>query len=217
MRILRIPKEVIVDGNLFVPKRYIDNLFYYVLPVTLGVLLFYPGAVRSLQPPLGIAAEIMLLIVLFVKPFAVFFPKIRIFSRLVGLRRQLGLATFFLALAHFLYFVSLHGLLPHLSFWSALTRPSGLRSGTLALLLLAIISASSIWFIVKRLKKWWKRVQRLSYLVLPLVLLHATIMRGDSYWFMGLVLGAYIVLKGIEWYLYLRRKRRNSVARPNDR
>jgi sulfoxide reductase heme-binding subunit YedZ len=215
MGILRVTREVILDGKLFVPTRYINNALYYVLPTVLVLLLFYPDAVSYMQRPLGIAAEIMLFIVLFVKPFAVFFPGMRIFSRLVGMRRQLGLSTFFLALAHFLYFVLLSGQQPHSAFWSAVSSGGALRYGALALFLLIVISSSSIWFIIKFLKRWWKRVQRLSYLVLPLVLLHVTLVSGRSFWFMGVVLGAYVVLKGIEWYLYLEKKKGTDPKRPN--
>ncbi len=217
MGLKRIAKEFFLEGNLFVPKRLIDDFFYYVLPVTLGVLLLYPEAVRKLQAPLGVAAITMLIIVLFVKPPAVLFPKIRIFSKLVSMRRELGLATFFLALFHFLYYVAIRGMTLHTTFWEALVRPGAIRYGAWALLLLLVISASSIWFIISRLKRWWKRIQRLSYLVLPLVLIHSTLMERESWWQAIVIFSLYVILKGIEWYVYLRRKRRREMSAEPER
>jgi DMSO/TMAO reductase YedYZ heme-binding membrane subunit len=216
MSIKKIIKEVVIDGNLHIPTKYINLACYYVLPGILLVMLFIPGVPEQLQPIVGSAALWMLCLVLFVKPFAVFLPKIRLLSRLVGLRRQLGLATFILAAGHVVYLAHTWGQGIVTTIWNALKFGGSPRYAALALILLIIISLSSVPTFTQLLKRWWKRVQRLSYLVLPLVLLHAG-MNRDELWLSYTVMATYVVLKGIEWGLYIRRKRQATQANTNNK
>lgn len=209
MNIKKTLKEVVIDGNLHIPTKYINLACYYLLPGILAVMLFIPGLPEKIQGLLGSMSLWMLCLVLFVKPFAVFLPKVKLLSRLVGLRRQLGLATFILAAGHVVYLAHIWSQGIVTTIWNALKFGGSPRYAALALILLIIISLSSVPTFTQLLKRWWKRVQRLSYLVLPLVLLHAGINRDElrlSY----MVMATYVVLKGIEWGLYIRRKRRKA-------
>ncbi len=91
---------------------------------------------------------------------------------LVRLRRPLGLWCFAYTLAHLWLFLEFDMAWDWSSAWIEIGEKPYLTAGSLALLLLIPIAATSTQAMMRRLGKNWVRLHRLSYLVAILGLLH---------------------------------------------
>lgn len=135
---------------------------------------FYGAGVWS-----GRAAVTMLAIVLIPGILGRFGIQIKVTRVITFYRRQLGITTFFLSLTH--------GMLVRIIARFALGQYPLSRApifelfGTLGLSLLFMLFVTSNDTSVKRLGSWWKRLHRLVYIIVLLVLFH-TILQRVSVW-----------------------------------
>jgi len=120
--------------------------------------------------PTGEAAAILLLCALALSPLRQLFPRAPLLLRFLRRRRDIGLAAFFYAVLHLVFFVLSIGRLDYILQGLAW---ASMWTGWLAFALMLVPAAISS----DRAMRWlggrrWKRLQRLIYLVAVLVLCH---------------------------------------------
>ena len=131
-----------------------------------GNLSFNP--IQDIEQRTGRAAATLLVLSIMCTPLNTLFG----WKELLKRRRALGLYAFMYATIHVLIFIDLdYGLAWSLIFQSVFEKPYILVGATSFLLLIPLAFTSfDIW--KKRLKKNWKRLHQVVYLIAPLVILH---------------------------------------------
>ncbi|MBT4917375.1 hypothetical protein HN709_01150 [Candidatus Peregrinibacteria bacterium] len=138
----------------------------------------------------------ILIAVMLVRPLADVFPRIKIFRTLVLLRQEFGVMSALLLMAHFVGFAMMKdggviGVLMSPTYWD-LKRFFGW--GMLGLVfVIPVLLTSNKWAMIK-MKKWWKRIQKLSYVFFIFGGVHV-FMVGEESGIVG------IVLVGMFWLL----------------
>ena len=124
--------------------------------------------IQDLEQRTGRAAVTLLVLSLMCTPLNTLFG----WKELLKRRRALGLYAFMYAAIHVLIFLDLdYGLAWSLIFQSVFEKPYILVGATSFLLLIPLaVTSFDIW--KKRLKKNWKRLHQVVYLIAPLVILH---------------------------------------------
>lgn len=175
-------------------KKTLSIISYYVLPIVLAIFsLTIPD--RELFSFMGQVAQILVIIILFLKP-VVKILRIKFFSQFLIYRRQLGVASFWFFAFHALGFWQLYSLTNINSF----TNPQRhLMYGALAAIGMTILAITSNNWSVKKLKTNWKKIQYLAYPTLFLILYHAALSERElgNFYIIG---GLWIILKIIAWF-----------------
>lgn len=177
-------------------RKKIHLLFYFAIPSLLIISSIYLPK-YELFAQFGEWAWKMLLLVLFIKPIV----KILGYKELMWLltyRREMGILCFYFAFFHsvnniiLLQAYNLKNYLPFSNF---------LFTGLLAIIILIPLYISSNNLSMRYLKKNWKRLQYLSYLVLPLVSIHQIFLnpKSDDVWGIIFLNIAFIILKILEY------------------
>lgn len=177
-------------------RKIIHVIFYIIIPlILLSFLIFIQN--YKLNSQFGEWAWQLLILILFIKPII----KILGFKNLMWLlsyRREMGILCFYFAFAHLvgsiltLKIYDLKNYLPPNNF---------LFTGALASLFLLILYLTSNNFSMQHLKKNWKRIQSLSYLLLPLISAHQILLEQEKADAIGLIALniAFIILKILEY------------------
>jgi DMSO/TMAO reductase YedYZ heme-binding membrane subunit len=119
-------------------------------------------------------------------------------TRIITLfRRNLGILMYLIVLTHY-HLVNLPKIAGIEPF--TLSFPLFQSVGFFALVLLSFLFITSNNFSVKKLGKWWKRIHRLIYVILLLVLIHTALQRVSIY----SVLAAFFVSLEIASLIYNR-------------
>lgn len=107
-----------------------------------------------------------LIVLMFLRPLADIFPKGNIFAKMMFLRKSLGVLSGMFILAHGIgFFLERNLSLPSSLFLSEYWSLDTLYGwGMFGILLLLPLLVTSNTFSIKLLGKWWKPLQRLSYL-----------------------------------------------------
>jgi sulfoxide reductase heme-binding subunit YedZ len=166
---------------------------YVVLPLVLIYLsIAFPQ--RSTFIYFGKASEYLLAYLLMIKPLGKIF-NIKFFITQLSFRRQMGIMTFWLALFHSVMFIYLYEIYEISKF----TDVQNFRFyGAVSMIGLCILAVTSNNFAVRTLKKYWKRLHRLVYLIFLFLLIHSSLAGGEYLW--RAVLGVtYFVLKVLEF------------------
>ncbi len=123
-------------------------------------------------------------------------------TRIVTLyRRQLGILLFLIVFTHY-HLVNLPKIAGIEPF--TLSFPLFQSIGFFALVLLFLLFITSNNFSVKKLGRWWKRIHRLIYIVLLLVLFHTALQRVSIY---SVLAGLFTTLEIVSLaYSYFRSK-----------
>jgi sulfoxide reductase heme-binding subunit YedZ len=138
--------------------------FLLILSVLVIGFLWLP----QFQKDLGSAAYMLLLIILVSAPLSRV-TGIKIFNTPLLFRRELGILMGMMALMHYFSFLMvnwefLQSNPPEPTLWMA--------SGFLAIILTVVLLITSNNWAVKKMGKWWKRLHRLVYVILVLVVVH---------------------------------------------
>ena len=176
-------------------RKILQILCYYVLPLSLFVMTFWlEGAdQKGFFIAAGSISLLLILIILFSKPIAVI-TGLRPLIRIVGLRRELGVASFWFFLIHgagLIYVNSIYSLsdysgIGNYLFW-----------GGVAAVGMILLGITSNTYSVKLLKRNWKRLHLIVYGVLFAAVMHAGLSEGDPYGAF-IITGVFIVLKVLE-------------------
>ena len=140
----------------------------------------------------------ILLIIVFSRPLADILPKLWILKKLVILRKELWIISGALILAHGIwYFLALN--IPFNSIFSPfLWRvDSHLTRWLLWIIVMLPVLITSNLFSIKVLWKWWKKVQKLTYLFFIFWAIHIALVSPDSQFEMI----AYSISLWIVWIL----------------
>ena len=122
----------------------------------------------------GEIAVSILWIIVFIPVFADVLH-LQLFKALKLFRRQLGILMGVLAIIHFLQYLSAEGSVAvwKLSFWFSANSITMMAVGFAALLVSTTLLITSNAFATSLLGRSWKRLHRLVYLLLPLIILHS--------------------------------------------
>lgn len=157
--------------------RYGKYLLWFILAFPswqyLGEFFWPDRYYPEMMEKSGVLSMQLLVVTLAVSPAALLLKRFALSKQLalwlVRSRRYLGLAGFFYAVIHTaLYIRQTYDF--ELIWLEAFTWAFG--TGWLALLMLVPVAITSNGLSVRRLGKWWKRLQKLSYLVMILGFAH---------------------------------------------
>lgn len=193
-------------------RNLIQYLCYYLLPVVMFFATFFTvyssGDAYELVVSFGDFALKLLILILFVKPLGVIFPKISLFKKLVTFRRELGVLAFWAAIFHsitLMYYLGLFSVNEALKYTSF---TSFALWGFLALIGMTILGLTSNKLSVMKLKKNWKKLQYLAYPTFLFVLVHVYLSYKDiTYIIIGII---FILLKIIEFHIRNKSKIKTS-------
>jgi DMSO/TMAO reductase YedYZ heme-binding membrane subunit len=155
----------------------------------------------------GEIAEIMLLGILFLSPLSQIF-RTRLLSQCMGLRRELGIFMAYLSTVHGVgYLIDPEWMAvfvePYLLGQTFPLNPTYALGGVAYLLTLPLLFTSNTLMQRFLHSRNWKRLHRLAYVVLVLVLLHHFSINGgmDAFGWLQIIaiLGAYIFMKLLAW------------------
>lgn len=177
-------------------KKIIHSLFYGLIPLILLFNLLFIKNVEIL-PQLGEWAWQLLILVLFLKPI------IKILNRkelmwLLTYRRELGILCAYFAFSHLagniitFKIYKVENYLPFNNF---------LFPAAIASIIFIFLYLSSNNISMRFLKRNWKRLQSLSYLLLPLISTHQILLKQESEDIIGLIILniVFLILKILEY------------------
>ena len=170
----------------------LKNLRFYILLssalLSIAVVTFIKSSSNSssladirIAEAFGLLAVLYLYLALLASPIAILFPKIPYKNKFIHARRAVGVSAFLFAILHgnTAFFSLLGGfeginyLAPRYLFAVSL--------GSISTYILLAMAATSFDKAIKLLTaKWWKRIQRLIYLVVFAILIHALLL-GSNY------------------------------------
>ncbi len=172
--------NVVAEKVLFAPavRRMVNGAAYVLLPLVLISLLLLeytiPGGVYAAAEKAGSLAQLILLVILFMKPVGVVFG-IRILKRALIYRQQMGVAMLYLALFHFIVMV-----IPERVFDPTYyTWRNHVLYGAVALVITVALGVTSNRYAQRVLRRNWKRLHYAAYPLLFFVLLHASMASGE--------------------------------------
>ncbi len=194
--------DIVFNGKFTLPMKYINTLCYYIIPAWALLYVFVPyfmwdSIYYNNAVSLWSVAFYILLGLLFIKPLTLIFSDIRLFAKLLILRKQFWVLMLWFFLGHFIWTV--------LSIWYKdiffLIQAQGLKSyfvwGILAGIIVFLLWITSNVYSMKLLKKNWKRLHKLVYPALLFTALHIYFIAGDVIPLVITVL--YWVVKIIAW------------------
>lgn len=173
-------------------KKAISISSFYLLPITLAILTyFFPS--RDLFSNFGTLALLSLALVLYIKPLSILI-NLYFLKYLMTLRREIGLTSFYFYLFHAIGQITSKGLTPAVIFDSRNFIFYGAMAGT-GMIALALTSND---FAVRLLRRNWKRLHRISYLVFFLASYHSSLAEGSlTKFYIGS--GTFILLKTLQF------------------
>ena len=196
MDVLLYPFFWVYEGVTKFLRKYYREIRIALLLIAHASLfgLFFPG----LRNGFGEWSRDLLVLILFVSPLARIFP-ISLFHLIMGMRRELGILFAYLATVHGIGYLMDPVWFP-LPLSSYVASPSQmgypLLLGVAAYILTLPLLFTSNAFSIRFLKKRWKPLHRLTYVVFVLGMIHAFAIRHASgIWDAAFVISVYLALK----------------------
>lgn len=156
--------------------------------------LFFHSAFQKYS---GKSAWLLLLIILFLAPAAEI-TRSKTLHSLMFFRREAGIMMGMFAIGHILAFFQKNGIgigfILERNFWLSENGITPIGWGMAALLTTILLLATSNNFSVRLLKRNWKKLHRLAYVIFLLVALHIAFIKYDFFKSVFIVF-SYIVLK----------------------
>ena len=165
-------------------------IIYYLVPVLLSYLALNVSDPHE-YAEFGLYTISLLIIILYAKPLAVI-SKLKFLWKIVSYRRELGILSFWTFAFHSLGLVYSYSLYDISNWFTAV------YWGVSAGIGLFIVVSTSNDIAVKLLKRNWKRIQNLSYIVLPLALVHVSLIKSEYMLYIALFV-VFAILKLLEW------------------
>lgn len=189
-------------------RKLIQLASFYLLPLSLAIFAV-TLATDSIFVKFGELAVYLVAANLFLKPLSVLVrhPLVQpLLAQAMTFRREIGVASFWLYLAHSMGMFLGRGL----SIDFVLNPKGFLIWGAIAGSGMWILGLTSNNFSQRILKRNWKKVQMLAYVVLPLATFHAAKAEGEYAKFI-LINGAFVALKVAQWWVTKQRIQSPSV------
>lgn len=145
----------------------------------------------------------LIIFVIYIRPLSDILPKLGILKTLTMLRKELGILGGLFMLAHGIGFFLKDELPLPSSFWNPefWNFENHFGWGMAAFVLIFIITITSNKWGIRYMKKWWKRVQRLTYPVVILSAVHIGLARSDY----KITMAILVVVMVILWILANRK------------
>ena len=170
-------------------RKFSQVIIYYILPLALAILVWQDIVSFNI---LGITALYLLFFILIIKPLAVIF-KAGWLWKIISYRRELGIAIWWFFIFHGLGMIISRNLQ-----WSYFTNINNslfwCLSAGIGILILSL-TANNIS--VRLLKKNWKRLHYLAYLIFLAAFYHASLAQDELMRFY-IIASVFIILKIIE-------------------
>lgn len=189
------------------PTRVAIHLGAWI-PLLLIVFNFFNGnltvnPIQDIEQRTGRLAILWVMLSLSCTPLANIFG----WKELIKRRRTVGLYAFMMAALHVTIFIGLDFGLNWRLIWQEIIEKRFIFVGAAAFIGLSLLAATSFTYWQKKLKKNWKRLHRLVYLIGPLVVLHyAWATKGDLLSLQGNILRPLIYAVVVTLLLVLRIK-----------
>lgn len=189
-------KKFLFEGKIPLFKEL--KLVLFLLSFTALLVFLIPKEFKTF----GEIGWGLLIFIVYIRPLSDVFPKIGLLKTLTMLRKEAGILCGSFILAHSVGFFLRKGL----PFFSSLINPkfwdfTGLFGwGMVGFIATFLVILTSNNYAIKKLKKYWKPIQRLTYLIFLVSAIHIGF-ASDHWVKMGLILGGFIVL----WILAYRK------------
>jgi len=179
-------------------------LLYVFVPVLRSDTEYFADPAKYLLEYIGLAATYLFVAVSMITPLRKIFPKSNIVKSFAFHRRKIGVSVFIYALLHFvIYYFYTGSWAEFVKDWDKLF----ILSGILAFILLLLLAATSNnWSVRKLGGKNWKRIHKLSYLIMLLLIYHQATQEKTGYRETAQVFAPLIVLQTIRMALYSKEK-----------
>ncbi len=185
---MNIPLAEIIFGGRIPFLSFIKKVILFLAPIPLAGIFLFPADFRNL----GDLSWGLLIAVLVVRPLGDIFVDFKIFRGLLALRKEVGILCGMTAIAHSIGYFFDAGISPLTGFlepyiWDV---TDYFFWGVIAFFIAVLLTLTSNLFSMKRLKKWWKRLHRLTYILFFTVSIHIVLIKyshGNSF-FSGEVL-----------------------------
>ncbi len=151
------------------------------IPLLLIVFNFFSGnltvnPIQDIEQRTGRLAILWLVLSLSCTPLASIFG----WKELIKRRRTIGLYAFMLAFIHVSIFTALDFGFDFGLIWNEIVEKRFILMGLLAFSGLAILAATSFQYWQKTLKKNWKRLHKIVYVIAPLVVIHYSLAKKGN-------------------------------------
>ena len=133
---------------------------------------------------------------------------------LIRIRRMLGLYVFFYACMHFLTYIWFDQFFNVSEIVADIIKRPFITIGFVCLMLLLPLAITSTNKMVQRLKKNWKRLHQLIYVISPLAVLHYFMMTRADYLQPIIMLSILLVLLAYRLIKFSKTRQVNSVVGP---
>jgi sulfoxide reductase heme-binding subunit YedZ len=196
-----------IDLRKFTPTRIAIHVGAWI-PLLLIVFNFFSGnlsvnPIQDIEQRTGRLAILWVMLSLSCTPLATIFG----WKELIKRRRTVGLYAFMLASIHVTIFLALDYGLNWSLIWEQILQKRFILIGVISFIGLSLLAATSFTYWQKKLKKNWKRLHRLVYLIGPLVVLHyAWSKKGDLFSLQGDIVRPFIYAVVVTILLILRIK-----------
>lgn len=196
-----------INISKFTPTRIAIHLGAWI-PLLLIVFDFFSGnlsvnPIQDIEQRTGRLAILWVMLSLSCTPLANIFG----WKELIKRRRTVGLYAFMLAAIHVSIFLGLDYGLNWKLIWDQILQKRFILIGAISFIGLSLLAATSFTFWQKKLKKNWKRLHRIVYLIGPLVVLHyAWAKKGDLFSLQGDIIRPLIYAVVVTILLVLRIK-----------
>jgi len=156
---------------------------FFLKKILIFIPLFIFGSIFFLKDEFKNFGEMglgLLVVILILRPLSQILPEFKIIQKIVTLRKELGIICASLILSHAIgYFLSHESLLATIQdpyFWEL---DNSLMWGFCGLIITFLLLITSNFLAIKILGKWWKSIQRLSYLLLILSSSHVLLLERE--------------------------------------
>ncbi len=140
----------------------------------------------------------LLVVIIFSRPLRDIFPRIRLLNKIVLLRKELWIICGFFILAHFIwYLITFHIWLISIFFVNIWKLDSSIMWWILWIIILLPILITSNNYSIIILWKYWKKVQRLTYLFFIFWALHIALINPEKKYIMLFL----SILLSLVWFL----------------
>lgn len=198
-KIIKLLKQIILNGKIFVPRHIIQILAYYVLPVVTMLAAIIPAYwfhSGEISKNMGNMAINLFLVILVVSPLRQIFPQFKILTTINSFRRELGVLCMWLSLWHGLGLPLARGEFSAEVFLPLMTWDNYYFWGMVGLLGMLVLGITSNNAACRMFKTYWKKIHYIVYPTLGAVLLHLIILGKLEYILIGVLYG---VLRFLVW------------------
>jgi len=174
---------------------YLFWLFLAVPLIPMTISITSGGEIEPLLHPTGEFAARFMIIAMIISPFRLMFPKNRFWLWMMRRRRYLGVAAFFYALLHTIFYLLDKGSVSSVLGEALLF---GIWTGWLAMFIFLPLAMTSNDRSVNRLGRNWKRLQQTVYIAAIATMLHWISVHNN----IGPALVHFVPLAALELYRF---------------